>query len=158
MNKRIDIVLLAAAVVSGCAAASGPQSLPDRIQFDRITNAHTDVGSVSSADELFRMLPRVLQRHGYFVVSSQQSTPEGFQFLTDWRMRPVYADEAFEGVQQARTRLVVDARKRGSRYSISLYAVSYLENQKGEWLEAKMSRQMQQEVRDIGRSMYLELR
>jgi hypothetical protein len=158
MNTRTTPVLLAAALLTGCVAASGPQSLPDRLQYDRITNAHVDVGSVSSADELFRLLPRVLARHGYFVASSQQTTPDGFQFLTDWRIRPIYEEESFAGAQQARTRLVIDARRRGTRYALTLYAVSYVEDANGRWRAAPISQVMEHQVRDIGRSMLLDLR
>jgi hypothetical protein len=157
MNKRTLPVLFAAVLSTGCAAASGRQSLPERAEYDRTSNAHTDVGSVSSADELFRLLPRVLSQHGYFVAKSHQTTPDGFQFLTDWRTRPVYADEAFEGVQQARTRLVIEARRRGTRYAVTLYAVSFLEDAEGTWREARRSRMMEKQVRDIGRSMQLEV-
>jgi hypothetical protein len=158
MNKRTAPVLLAAALLTGCAAASGPQSLPERLHYDRISNAHYDVGSVSSADELFRMLPRVLARHGYFVATSQQTTPDGFQFLTDWRVRPVYADESFEGAQQARTRLIIDARRRGTDYALTLFAVSYVEDATGRWRGARLSQVMERQVRDIGRSLVLDLR
>lgn len=157
MNKRTAPVLFAAVLSTGCAAASGPQSLPEQYQYDRTSNVHTDVGSVSSADQLFGMLPRVLSRHGYFVANTQQTTPDGFQVLTNWRIRAVYADEVFEGVQQARTRLVIDARRRGTRYAVTLYAVSYLEDAEGKWREAGTSQRMEREVRDIGRSMLLEL-
>lgn len=158
MIKRTASVLLGAALLSGCAAATGPQSIPEKLQFDRVSNAHFDIGSVSSSDELFIMLPRVLARHGYFVATSQQTTPDGFQFLTDWRVRQVYADESFEGAQQARTRLIVDARRRGTRYALTLYAVTFVEDANGRWREARASQVMERQVRDIGRSMLLDLR
>jgi hypothetical protein len=158
MNTLTAAVSVATALSLGCAAATGPQSLPEDVRFNRVHNAHVDAGSMRSSAEVLTVLHRVLARNGYFIIRTEESTPDGYRFLTDWRARPVYADEAFAGVQRARTRLVIDARRRGTRYAVAIYAVSFLEDQAGGWQEATVSQQMRKHVRDLGTQIALDVK
>ena len=161
MNKRNASILLAAALLTGCAAASRPSGvhvLPDHLTYDRVNNAYVDVGNVSSADELLRLLQRVLARHGYYVTTTHRTIADGFQFHTHWKDRPVLAAESFNGAQRARTRLVVEARPRADRFAVTVFAVSYTEDASGRWRETPVIKELQSEVRDIGRALLLEMR
>ena len=158
MKTRTTIlVLVAAALAMGCSATA-PRSLPQEIQFSRTTSAHVDLGSMRSTDELLRVLPRSLARHGYFIIQTQQRSPDGLQFVTDWRVRPVFSEEVFSGVQQARTRLVVDAKRRGTRYSLTVYAESFLEDESGSWREAAPTPKMKAHLQELSTAMAMDVR
>jgi hypothetical protein len=107
---------------------------------------------------LLRELPRALAKQGYFITRTEPGLGGGYRFLTDWRVRPIYADEVFDGAQEARTRLIVDARRRGESYALSVYAVSYLEDATGAWRPAKPSSAIRKQLRDLGTQFALDMR
>jgi hypothetical protein len=158
MKTLTAVPLVVIALSTGCAAATGPQSLPEEPRFNRVSTAYVDVLATPSAGTLLRELPRALAKHGYFIIRTEPGVAEGYRFLTDWRVRPIYPDEVFEGVQQARTRLVVDARNRGNGYAVSIFAVSYLEDASGAWRQAAVSNEMRKQLRDIGTQFELDVR
>ena len=160
MKTRTTILVLVGAAVSmGCAVATDPQFLPqEEVRFSRTTSAHVDVGSMRSTDELVTVLPRVLGRQGYFIIDTKRRSTDGIQFVTDWRVRPIFEEEAFSGAQQARTRLIVDARRRDTRYYVTVYAESYLEDENGAWRESGRSRAMQKHLDELSTAMALEVR
>jgi hypothetical protein len=158
MKAQTAVTLVATALTIGCAAATAPHTLPEEVRVDRINNPHVDVETMPTQNALLNELPRALAKHGYFVIRTEPGIAEGFRFLTDWRARPVYADESFDGAQQARTRLVVDARRRGVNYAVSIYAVSFLEDEQGAWRPARSSRQIRDHLRDIGAQFALDVR
>lgn len=157
-TRKTTLVLVVATLSIGCAAATGPQSLPQETRFSRTNSAHIDVGSMRSADDLLRILPRSLARHGYFIIQTQQRSPDGLQFVTDWRVRPVFIEEAFDGVQQARTRLIVDAKRRGTRYSLTIFAESFLEDENGAWRASSASERMQKHLQEMGTAMAMDVK
>jgi hypothetical protein len=157
--KTLTVVTSVATALSiGCAAATGPQFLPEDVRFDRISNAYVDIITTPTESALLQELPRTLAKHGYFIIRTEPGMAEGYRFLTDWQVRPVHADEAFAGVQEARTRLVVDARRRGTGYAISIYAVSFLEDESGAWRPAVASNAIRKQLRDIGTQFALDVR
>ncbi len=158
MRTLTAVASVATALSIGCAAATGPQSLPEEVRFNRITNAFVDVEGMPSEGTLLRELPRALAQHGYFIIRTEPGAAAGYRFVTDWRVRPIYADEIFEGVQQARTRLVVDARRRGTSYAVSIFAVSFLEDASGAWREVAGSNEMRKHLQDIGTRFALSVR
>ncbi|HEX6065651.1 MAG TPA: hypothetical protein VFZ04_15580 [Longimicrobiales bacterium] len=157
--KTLTVVTSVATALSiGCAAATGPQSIPEDVQFDRIRNAYVDMETMPTQSALLQDLPRTLAKHGYFIIRTEPGMGEGYRFLTDWQVRPVYAEEAFAGVQEARTRLVVDARRRGTGYAVSIYAVSFLEDETGSWRPAVASSAIRKQLRDISTQFALDVR
>ena len=159
MKIEMAIVVVVTAVIAGCTTVSTSGTIPEQLHYDRINTAFADLGSVRSADEFLRALPLTLSRHGYLVNETRQRPTGGFQLLTEWRFRPVHAKEAFAGVQRARTRLIVDASRRGPSYSLTVYAVSYLEDESGVWREAVVaSDEMKKHVRDLGRVLMADVR
>lgn len=157
--KALTVFTAAAtALTLGCAAATGPQSLPENVHVDRINHAHVDIETMPSQSVLLRELPVTLAKHGYFVIRTEPGLGDGYRFFTDWRTRPIYAEEAFAGVQQARTRLVVDARRRGTSYAVSIFAVSFLEDESGAWRPAAASNEIRKYLRDIGAQLALDVR
>lgn len=158
MKALTGVTAVVTALTLGCAAATGPQSLPEEIHVDRINHAHVDVESMPTQGALMRELPVALAKHGYFIVRTEAGVGDGYRFFTDWRARPVYADELFAGVQQARTRLVVDARRRGTSYAVSIYAVSFLEDETGAWRPAAASKEIRKYLRGIGSQFALDVR
>ena len=158
MNTLTAVLSVASALSLGCAAATGPQSLPDHTRFDRIRSAYVDIETTPTEAVLLRQLPLALSKQGYFIIRTDPGVGGGYRFTTDWRVRPVYTDEVFEGVQQARTRLVVDARLRGTSYNLAVYAVSYLEDATGVWREAPPSNAMRKQLRELSTQFALDMR
>jgi hypothetical protein len=157
--KTLTVVTSVATALSiGCAAATGPQSLPENVHFNRVNNAYVDIETTPTESVLLHELPRTLAKHGYFIIRTEPGMGEGYRFLTDWQVRAVQADEAFAGVQEARTRLVVDARRRGTGYAVSIYAVSFLEDETGAWRPARASNAIRKQLRDIGTQFVLDVR
>jgi len=158
MKTLTAVLSVAAALSLGCSAATGPQSLPEEVRFDRIQSAYVDIETTPTEGVLLRELPRALAKHGYFIIRTEPGLGGGYRFLTDWRSRPIYADEAFEGVQDARTRLIVDARRRGDSFALSVYAVSYLEDAAGSWRQAPPSRVIRKQLREMSTQFALDMR
>ena len=157
-TRTTALVLVTAALSIACAAATGPESLPQQAQFSRISSAHVDLGELRSSAELVSVLPRSLAKHGYFILETQDRSSNGLQFITDWRVRPVFSEEVFTGVQQARTRLVIDAKRRGTRYALTMYAESFLEDENGSWRKAAPTRKMQEHLQQVSTAMTMDLR
>ena len=158
MKSLTVVTSVATALSIGCAAATGPQSLPEEVHFDRVRNAYVDVETMPSQAALLNDLPRTLAKHGYFIIRTEPGMGEGYRFLTDWQARPVHTEESFVGVQQARTRLIVDARRRGTGYAVSIYAVSFLEDETGAWRPARASGAIRKQLRDISTQFALDVR
>jgi hypothetical protein len=152
MNRLAAVTVAGAALSLGCAAATGSQSLPDEISLSRTSRAYADVAGMRSERDLETALPRLLARYGYFIVDSRP-TAGGVRLLTDWVVRPLEREEAFGGALRARTRLVLDARRRGDVYAVTIYAVRFLEDASGVWRDAGASEAMRKHVQDIGTQM-----
>jgi hypothetical protein len=158
MKTLTAVLSVAAALSLGCSAATGPQSLPEDVRFDRIMSAYVDIETTPTEAVLMRELPRALAKQGYFINRTEPGIGGGYRFLTDWRVRPIYADEAFVGVQEARTRLIVDARRRGASYALSVYAISYLEDETGAWRQAAPSNEIRKQLRELSTQFALDMR
>lgn len=142
MDIRILLASAAAALSTGCASTHASRSSLETIQLDRVNFAAVDIGSVPAA-QLSYVLPRALARHGYFLSATQGRGSDALQFVTDWRLRPALANEGQPGAEQARTRLVVDARRRGERYHLTLYAVTHIEDAQRVWRTAPPTPEVQ---------------
>ncbi len=153
MKPTRALLALVVATTSGCATASRPYAQPADITVSRLQGIPVEVGSVRSPVELQRVLPQVLAEYGYAIAITQQPAAEQIQFLTEWRTRAAFADESFTGTQQVRTRLVVDARKRGPRYAFAIYALNLVQDDQGAWREIGLSSQLRGHVRDISRRL-----
>ena len=68
------------------------------------------------------MLPNTLARHGYFIIKTEQLAPERYKLLTDWRA---------SGSSAERTRLVLDLRRRGHVYALSIEGMRAVEDASG---------------------------
>jgi hypothetical protein len=135
-----------ASTLFGCASAES-QFLPADLAADRVYTHAIEVGTIASPATLERVLPTTLARYGYFIAKTQQSTSDNMQFLTEWLE-----------TTRARTRLVVDARRRGPRYALSIYAITYWQNEAGSWQEARPSDELRTQLREVGRRLALEIR
>lgn len=149
MNTSAAVTLVASALTIGCAAATGPQFLPDVINLSRTSNAYVDVGSIYTERELQSTVSSVLARFGYFITDRRPSG-HGVHLMSDWKSQPISQSAIFDGVQQARTRLIVDARRRGEHYAVTIFAVSFLQDASGTWREAVATPDLLRHVRDIG--------
>jgi hypothetical protein len=156
MKTSTAAVLVASALSLGCVAATGPQSLPDEVSLSRTTKAHVDVASMASEAELMQVLPPILARFGYFI-SEAKATGIGLRLLTDWQVRPVAQNEFAQGAKQARSRVIVDARRRGDRYAVTIYMLSFVEDAAGAWREAPASPAMRKHVQEIGTQIALDV-
>jgi hypothetical protein len=67
-------------------------------------------------------VPDILGTSGY-TLHRRETTRRSIVFETDWRYRAPFADEADQGADQARTRLIVDARpSAGNVYAVRVRA------------------------------------
>src|SRR5688572_12860175 len=104
-----------------CGATHAQLVPPEAARINQAHAIHLDVGSVRSLATLHEILPRVLAHHGYFITHTQQRAANGLEFVTDWR----------PSGEQERTRLLIDARPRGNRVALTLYALTYAEHEDG---------------------------
>lgn len=139
MNTSQALAMFAAAFSLGCATASAPLAPPESSPISATNITRVSIGPVTATD-LLRTLPPALARHGYFIVKTEQLSPDRYKFLTDWRALPN---------SPARTRLVLDVRRRGSMYALAIQGVSYLEDASG-WRELPASKEMVQHMRALG--------
>ena len=93
-------VLVAAAVpvCSGCGTARLSQS-----------DVENRIGRATERD-IVALVPEILQRHGY-VIYNNRRTADMLYFETNWRSRAPFEDEAAQGADDARTRIIIRARK-----------------------------------------------
>lgn len=104
--RRVGALALAAAL-AGCASAS--------LQRDLV---RVDVGRGTRPD-IERAVPEMLNRHGYRM-QDRRDTGNLLYYETAWLNRAPLEDEADRCPEECRTRIVVEARERGS----AIYAVS----------------------------------
>lgn len=131
------VLLTAASLLLGCAAAGTHLSPPESVR-PRADHAHIELGSLSGPG-LHDALPRALARVGYFITTTQARPAAGTELMTDWQ--PTDA--------RTRTRLIISTRPRGERFAVTIYAVSFVEDEAGSWREVRASRQVQTMLRDI---------
>lgn len=67
------------------------------------------VGHATSRD-ILEHVPRILGGHGYTIYNTRR-TDDTIYLETNWRSRAPFEDEADRGAEQARTRIIVRARR-----------------------------------------------
>lgn len=102
-----------------------------------------------SARELLDYVPVALARHGYFIAKTEQLAPDRYKLITDWRA---------ELNSPARTRLLLDLRRRGNSYALSIEGVRTVEDVTGGWHEAEPTPEMVRNMRAIERDFRLRSR
>lgn len=93
-------------VGSACASARLDQS-----------DVQNQIGRATERD-IVALVPLTLERHGYIIYNNRR-TSDMLYFETNWRSRAPFDDEAAQGADGARTRIIIRARK-ASQHLFSL--------------------------------------
>ena len=92
------LIAVAVPICSACGTAQLSQS-----------NVENRIGRATERD-IVVLVPETLQRHGYLIYNNRR-TPDMLYFETNWRSRAPFEDEAAQGADGARTRIIIRARK-----------------------------------------------
>jgi hypothetical protein len=80
-----------------------------------------DVGNGSGPDVL-RITRNVLEQYSYEI--AQSDTINGIRIETEWRKRQPFSDESALGIQDAESRILINARPRGQTVLGANYSVN----------------------------------
>lgn len=72
----------------------------------------TDLGR-TTAQALFEHVPKVFDRYTFDVLRAEERGEMGLYYETEWKVREPMEDEAALGYQEARTRILIEARRSG---------------------------------------------
>ena len=98
---RARWALLIAAAVPLCSACGTAQLSQSDVQ-NRIGRA--------TARDIVVLVTETLQRHGYIIYNNRRSV-DVLYFETNWKSRAPFEDEAAQGADGARTRIIIRARR-----------------------------------------------
>ncbi len=147
MKTSSALVVLTATLSLGCASAP-MYAPPETSAFSITSEARIEAGGLS-AQEVLDYVPVALARYGYFIAKTEQLAPDRYKLVTDWRA---------ELGSPARTRLLLDLRRRGNSYALSIEGVRTIEDVTGGWHEAEPTPDMVRSVRAIERDFRLRSR
>lgn len=99
--SRATWALVIAVAVPVCSACAGARLSQSSVQ-DRIGRA--------TERDIVALVPEILQRHGYVIYNNRRSD-DVLYFETNWRSRAPFEDEAAQGADGARTRIIIRARR-----------------------------------------------
>jgi|GEM_PF-2133777 len=153
LPTRLLLMGSALLVLSGCASAD---------RSGRRIHAHDPevfrerTGFVTESD-LFDRLPRVLARHGFFIVEADGDS-QFFFLKTQWHERVPFEDERTRGAVMARTRLSFRAVRNGRMYSLTLEAHRMIETSSSEdWVPTPIYAEAMAYLEEIASELRLEL-
>ena len=98
---RARWALLIAAVVPLCSACGTAQLSQSDVQ--------NRIGRATERD-IVVLVTETLQRHGYIIYNNRRSV-DVLYFETNWKSRAPFEDEAAQGADGARTRIIIRARR-----------------------------------------------
>jgi hypothetical protein len=111
-NRRTWVLVTGVALVVGTACAGA--------QLDQ-SDVQSRIGRATERD-IVALVPLTLERHGYIIYNNRR-TSDMLYFETNWRARAPFDDEAAQGADGARTRIIIRARKSSELFfTLSLQA------------------------------------
>lgn len=119
-----------------------------------------NLGTATETD-IVSTVPRILDRNN-FTVYRQEVTMDGVYIETEWKERDLFDDERSEGIIEARSRIIINARPRTAQ-ATSLQRVSMeVQNhvrfaEDGDWDRTIITEQTNEYFREVERSIRTEL-
>lgn len=155
MKKNyVGSLLLLACFVVSCASSNSTR--------ERAATYRTSIGTGTELD-IQRQTPVLLTRYGY-EMNRQEGSSDGLYFETSWRERSLFEDEEAMGIKQARTRIIITTRPRGSgTASAALHTITFVaENEvilaeEDGWTNSVMTDMTEQYLRGISREYSTEM-
>lgn len=152
MSSSAVLLLWGATILfgSGCATVGqyGGTGVGSAIFNDR-------TGQVTESD-LYVRLPRVLARHGFFIVANDRFY-NGVTFETQWRLRDPFPEEQARGATAARTQVRFRATHGGSLYSLQLQVENMIQIASGEWIHIPLDEDALHYAREVASDVRLEI-
>jgi hypothetical protein len=112
-------------------------------------------GQVTESD-LYTRLPRVLARHGFFIMESDRFY-NGLSFTTQWRLRNPFPDEEVLGATAARTQVRLRAMKGGTLYTLRLQVENMIRIASGEWIHIPLEDDVLEYAREVATDIRMEI-
>ncbi len=137
--------------VVGCAGSGPGKNGP------KIGSYSTSIG-ITFRNEYSGVLRYILvEKYKYLVIRSEESSREIY-VETDWKDRPVFADEVDLRITAAQTKFIVKARLRhAGQYNVRFYAENQFQyNGRSFWEPGPVSNMLREYLDEIARDLRIE--